>query len=460
MKPTELLASYVAEADFSHFPNEVVQKAKYHILDSIGCALGGAQTGLGQQYIKIAKDLGGKPEATVIGDGTRVSSTNAAYTNALLGNALDFDDTHLYAISHPGGPIIQSALPAAEMVAVSGKELITAVILGYEVSLRIGSAIRSIVIEEGQRRVLVNFSFLVFGSVTSVARLLGLNKEEIISAFGIAGSIAPGPAKGSHPGGVPAKLGEAKLNYHIYALLGTLAARQAQTGLIGPKDILDGDLFWTRSGANSCNYPELTRDLGKQYRIMEVAFKPAAACRLTHHSITAVWKALEGEAVKAKDIEKILLTQAMVLPPVYEWETMVQAQFSLPCAVAMSIAGGEPGPGWYQTGRFKESDIRELAKKVKVDEDPEASELWVKYGQLVSTAEVKTRDGKVSKAHIEYPKGEPKNPLTEEELQHKFLNNAVATLGQRQAEELKHQLLQLEEVKDVSALANLLYSHS
>ena len=457
MKPTDRLASYVVEAEISQFPSEVVQKAKNGILDSIGCALGGAQLELGQQYIKIAKDLAGKPESTLIGDGVKVSCVNAAYANALLGNALDFDDTHLYAIGHPGSPAIQSALAAAEMVAASGKDLITATILGYEVSLRIGYAIRSIETEEGRKRVLVNFSSVAFGSATSVARLLKLNKEEIISAFGIAGMLVPGIAKGSHPGGVAAKLGEAKLNYHIYAFLGTLAAWQAQRGLVGPKDVLDGDLFWTKSGANSCNYPELTRNLGEEYRIMEVGFKPVTACRLIHHSVTAVWKALEGESVKAKDIEEIVLTQAVHMPPTYEWDTMVQAQFSLPCAVAMSIAGGEPGPGWYRNGRFKDPDIYELARKIKFVEDDEASKLWVKYGKLVSSAEIKTKDGKVRTANIEYPKGEPENPLTETELQHKFMTNTVGVLGQSKAEELRERLLHLEEVQDISALTCLLY---
>jgi 2-methylcitrate dehydratase PrpD len=343
-------------------------------------------------------------------------------------------------------------------VAASGKDLITAVILGYEVSLRIGRAIRSVATEEGRKTVLYSSSFPIFGSATSAGRLFGLNKEGMNSAFGIAGTVAPAASRGSHRGGVAARLGEAKLNYHTQAFLGTFAAWQAHKGLMGPKDILDGDIFWTRSGANSCNYPELTRDLGEKYRIMEVGFKLASACRYTHPAITAVWKALEGETVKAEDIEEILLTQVMLLTPAYEWDTMVQAQFSLPCAVAMSIAGGEPGPGWYKASRFKDPDIRELAHKVKFIEDPEATELWLKYGKLVGTAEVKTRDGKIRKAHIEHPKGEPENPFTEEEFQRKFMTNAVGILGQKQAEELKHKLLHLEEAPDVSALRHLLYS--
>jgi len=458
MNPTETLASYVTEAKFSDFPSEVVLQAKHCILDSIGCALGGARTELGQKYIEIAKVPGERPESTVIGDGTRVSCMNAAYANALLCNALDFCDTHLYAIGHPGGPVIQSALSAGETVAASGKDLITAVILGYEVSLRVGRAIRSIVMEVGRREVLFNSSFTIFGSASSVGRLLGLNEEGIISTFGIAGTMAPGAARGTHRAGIAAELGEAKLDYQMLALLGTFAALQAGKGLMGPKGILDGDIFWTRSGANSCNYLELAADLGEKYRIMEVGFKPVPSCRYTHPAITAVWKALEGEAVEAKDIEEIILTQAMLLPVDYEWDTMVEAQFNLPCAVAMSIAGREAGPGWYTTGRFKDPDIRDLANKVKFVEDPEAAEIWLKYGRLVCAAEVKTRDGRIRRAHIEHAKGEPENPFTEEDFQRKFMTNAVGTLGQRRAEELENMLLHLEETQEISALACLLYS--
>lgn len=458
MNPTQMLASYVVEAKFGDFPEKVVRRAKHCLLDSIGCALGGAQTDVGQQYIRMARDQGGNRESTVIGDGTRVSCMSAAYTNALLCVALDFDDTYLYALSHPGGPIIHSALPAAEMVSASGKELITAVILGYEVSLRIGRALRSIVMEEGRQRVLFSSSYTVFGSATSAARLLGLNKQGIISAFGIAGNQIPGTPRGSWQGGTPAKLGEAKLGYQIHTFLGNFAAWQAYKGLMGPVDILDGDIFWTTSGANSCDYTELSEDLGRKYRIMEVGFKPEPSCRLTHHSTTAIKKALEGEVIKAQDVEEIKLAQAILLPPTYEWDTMVQAQFSLPCAVAMSIAGGEPGPSWYTTGRFRNPDIHELARKVKFFEDREAGELWVQYGKLVCHAEVKTGDGKVRKAYVEYPKGEPENPLAEEELQQKFMTNAVGTLGQKQAEELRDRLLHLEDVHNVSTLADLLHS--
>jgi 2-methylcitrate dehydratase PrpD len=458
MNPTETLASYIAVSKFSDFPEEVVSQAKRCILDSIGCALGGSQTELGQQYIKMAKNLEGKPESTVIGDGARVSCMNGAYTNTLLCNALDFDDTYLYTPSHPGGTIVHTALSVADIVAASGVDIITAVVLGYEASLRIGCAIRSVVSEEGRKKVMYNSSFPVFGSATAAAKLWKLNEREINSAFGIAGTIAPGAPKGTWQGGTAAKLGEAKLDYHMQAFLGTFAAWQAQEGLSGPQDILDGDIFWTRSGANSCNYLELTRGLGEKYRIMEVGFKPAASCRFSHHSITAVWKALEGASVKAEDIEEIVLTQVMPMPAAYEWETMVQAQFSLPCAVALSIAGGEPGPNWYKNGRFKDPDVRELARKIKFVEDAKSSELWLKYGKLTCTAaKIKTKDGKARRAFIEYPKGEPENPLTEEELKHKFMINAVGILGQRQAEELGYRVLHLEEVDNSSALTSLLY---
>ncbi len=467
MNPTELLASYVADTQFDDFPAEVVYQAKHCILDSIGCALGGAQTELGQQYIGIARELGGKPESTVIGDGTKVSFLNATYANAILSDVLDFSDTHLYAISHPGGPIIQAGLPAGEAVAASGKDIIAAVILGYEVSLRIGRAIRSIIMGKGRRKVLFNAAFIVFGSATSVGKLLKLSQEETISAFGIAGTMAPGTARGTHRGGIATAVGEAKLTYQMHAFLGAFAACQAHKGLVGPNGILDEDTFWTKCGAISCNYLELTRDLGKTYRIMEVGFKPVCSCRFTQPSITAVWKALEGEKVKAEDIEEIILTQgdnidsgglieSLQLPEVNAWDTMVQAQFSLPCAVAMSIIGGQPGPDWYKTNRFKEQDVRELARKIKLVDDPEAAELWVQHGRLVCKAEVKLKDGQTKQSFIEYPKGEPENPLTEEQLQDKFIANAKGILGQKKAEELAHILLHLEDVRQIPDLSHLL----
>jgi 2-methylcitrate dehydratase PrpD len=458
MQPTKTLAKYVAEARFDQFPEEVITQAKYCLLDALGCSLGGAQTSLGQKYIASAEAFGGNPESTVIGGGARISCVYAAYVNSLLNVALDYDDTYLYALSHPGGPVIHAALAAADMVHASGRELLSAIITGYEVSIRVGRALRSMTLEGGIRRVLFSSAFTVFGAAASAGKLLGLDEAGLISAFGLAGNQAPGTPRGHWHGGTPAKLGEAKFAYQIHTLRGIFSAWQALHGIEGPAAILDGDIFWTSGGAEACNFAELTEGLGHRYRITEIGFKPEPSCRLIHPSTEAIRKALRDATVKPSDIEKITLHQAVLLPPTYRWETMVEAQFSPPCAVALSLAGGEPLPAWYTEQRFLDPAIHELASRVRFVEDDRAADLWLKYGILSCRAEVSTRDGKILHGSTDYPRGEPQNPMTREELERKFMVNAGLVMDDRRAGMIRDRVLDIEAMRNISELADHLHS--
>ncbi len=454
MQPTKTLARYVAEAGFDQFPEEVIAQAKYCLLDSLGCSLGGTQTPLGRKYIATAGAFGGNPESAVIGGGIKISCIYAAYVNSLLNVALDYDDTYLYALSHPGGPVIHAALAAGDMVHASGKDLLTAIITGYEVSIRVGRALRSLTLEDGVRRVLFSSSFTVFGAAASAGKLLGLDEKGMISAFGLAGNQAPGTPHGHWQGGTPAKLGEAKFAYQIHAMRGIFSAWQALHGIEGPAAVLDGDIFWTSGGAEACNFAELTEALGQKYRITEIGFKPEPSCRLTHHSNEAIRKALTGTTVKPADIEKITLHQAVLLPPTYQWKTMVEAQFSPPCAVALSLAGGEPLPAWYTEQRFLNPTINELAHRICFVEDDQAADLWLKYGILNCRAEVKTRDGNTFHGSTDYPKGEPQNPMTRDEVEAKFMVNAGLMMDSRRAGKIRDRVLNIETVKNISELAD------
>jgi catechol 2,3-dioxygenase-like lactoylglutathione lyase family enzyme len=164
-------------------------------LDSLGCSLGGAQTAVGQKYIATAGAFGGNPESTVIGGGARISCIYAAYVNSLLNVALDYDDTYLYALSHPGGPVIHAALAAADMVHASGKEFLTAIITGYEVSIRIGRALRSMTLEGGLRRVLFSSAFTVFGAAASAGKLMGLDESGLIQRLRSLGISSRNPSR-------------------------------------------------------------------------------------------------------------------------------------------------------------------------------------------------------------------------------------------------------------------------
>ncbi|MBI2868579.1 MAG: MmgE/PrpD family protein [Chloroflexi bacterium] len=457
MGPTEQLAEYVVKADFKDFPGEVVAQGKWCILDPIVCALGGIQTEVGQRHLATALDFGGKPEATLVGSDTKITAAFAAHFNAELANVLDFDDSYKLAQSHPGGPIVFSALAVGESVGASGRDIITAVIAGYEVAMRVARAIRSIVdTPSGRPDVLSNMTYYVFGAAAAAAKLLGLDTERTINAFGIAGSTPVNAGQtGTVSVGKAFKFHDIKYNQGLYAFVGTFAALRARR-LSGPEGVLDGDSFWKCCGANTCDHTELTRELGRTYRIMDMSFKPMCACGWTQAPVTAVWKALEGASVNPADIEEIKL---FGLPKLmrYEWQTMQEAQFSTPCAVALAVAGPPAGPAWYTTGRYREPDIIELARKVNFFEDPAAWEPHFKYGKKMCSTEIKLKGGRVLRAHVDDAKGSPgENAFTAGDFRQKFMNTVPGTLGDTPAEALWQTLTNLEKVEKIGDMTGLL----
>lgn len=454
MSITETIAEYIEQTKFDDFPKEVVERAKYHILDNIGCALGGYQLDISKMHIDVAKGLGSSAQSTLIGDGTRVSSVNAAYTNATLAMGLDFADHYPHAPSMIGSPTVQSALALGEARHISGEELLTAVIVGYEVAIRVGRA-------TGMDRtpdvphVQIN---LPFGSAAAACKVLGLNQQEIESALGIVGGRMRGnPMRRTAPPGTQSTSHTTKSDRGYNAISGALAALQAEKGLKGKQDVLDGDAFWQAGGADRCRFDELTMGLGEMYRIMEMEFKPWPSCRACHTAITGVLKTLEGWDVDPEEIEEIRLRTILYLIG-YEWDTMMEAAFVCPCAVALAVMSGEPpGPRWYTTGRFKDPDVRAFARKIIYEFDPEPERVRRELGKWICKATITAKDGESKTARIEYAKGRPENPMTEAELKDKFRANADSVVPEGQIEGVLRMIEDLEDLEDVSALTDLLH---
>jgi len=453
-KPIEVLSAYVKAAQFNDFPEAVINRAKYLILDNIGCALGGTQTDIGKKYLRVSANWKGAPESTVMGIGTGVSCMNAAYVNAQLANVLDFDDTYdLYSPGHPGNAIVQTAIALGEAVDASGEELLTAVILGYEVCLRIGRAEGPIDWQWS-----IDVDAMTRGTTTVSSRLLKLDQEEICSAFRHVMELIFPPLRQKYDVPTDTPVPETKSNFGLYAMRGILAARLGQQKVTGWDTLLDGDLKkWYLSGGEVEGYDILTGGLGKIYRIMEVSFKPTPSCRLSHAPVTALWKALDHKPIKAKDIEQIVIKFVKRLDRP-QWEIMMEAQFSMQCVISLAALGVEPGPKWYTTGKFKEAEVRELAAKVKLENDPEAEEMELREGKVKCTVTVKFKDGTVKKATIHHVKGAPGNPMTEEELKAKFRANTIDIFSEDQVTRIIDTVLNLEKLPRVSDLTKLLSS--
>lgn len=455
--PLDILAKYVHEAKFGDFPPQAVTRAKYLILDNIGCALGATQTDIGKNYLKLAHALGGGQESRVIGSGEQVSCLAAAYVNAQLANILDFDDTYdLYLPGHPGNAIVHTALALADAQGASGQDMITAVILGYEICLRAGKAIGSF---DWQQPFI--YDVMPLGTISPAAHLLHLDLPEIRTAL-LHADLTPFPFTKREKFDLLATVNvtDLKNNAGYYAIAGILAAHRADQGLAGWGNLLQGDLkTWFLSGGDPARYRLLTQGLGKEFLLLEVSFKPTPSCRLSHPAVTALWQALDHQPVKADEVKEIIVKQPKRLDRP-TWDRMLQAQFSLQCIVAMTALGVEPGPQWYITQRFNDPDVKGLAAKVKLEDDPQAEEMEITEGKGRCSVKVVFTDGTVKEAVSRAIKGAPDNPMSEKDLQDKFYANTRALFPKSHLKRIMDTLLNLEKLPRISSLTTLLASPS
>jgi 2-methylcitrate dehydratase PrpD len=435
---------------YRDLPKEAVDMAKLCIMDSLACSLTGSRTKVGEIAIKYAEELGCKPQSTIVGALKKSSPNLAAFVNALTANALDYDDT-LIALGHIGATTIPAALAVGELADISGKDFITACILGYEVGSRIGLAIQPS--KDRMKKVWGLGTWQTFCSVATAAKILGLTEEQIINAFGIAGGNAPVPSVHKT---VLSPLGPTmvKNNYGVACEVGVMAALLAKEGFNGPADILDGDTgFWAIFGSDNFRPELLTANLGKDYLIMKNSFKPYSSCRWTHSSIEAAERIVEKNKINVKDIKKITIKTYYfaVAPPMNSKDprNMVQAIFSTPYVVAVSLQGLKPGSSWYKEEVLFSKGVRELIEKIELVEDEEATREYP--NKLISKVEVKA-GSKTYSEKVEYPKGSPENPMTKEELIDKFLNLSKEILTEEKSHSLLRKIQNLENLARISEL--------
>jgi 2-methylcitrate dehydratase PrpD len=454
---TKALVDYVQKTRFADFPEEVVEKAKICIMDAIGCGLGGYRTRIGEIVLGLMRNIGGRSESTLFGDGSKIPCTNAAFVNSTLTNALDMDDT---GVGHPGSTIIPAALAVGESIGCSGKDLLNAIICGYEVSERITAAI-----QPSPERFL-NVWFIgtpqIFGSVTAAAKLLGLDAFQTASAFGVAGTFAPVPSERDAWSWESRPLHWVKDCVAFPAYGGILSALLSKSGFIGSRNILDGKKsFYIMAGSDRCNYERMTAGLGKTYEIMNVSFKPYACCRRTHSSLDAIVSLVNANKLKPKDIDSVEIK--MFAPIVNEFTdyspaNMIDAEFSLPYVTALVLMGEKSGPNWFTEDKMKNEEILTLANRVKIDDqDEEAKKALLHEGKQIAKVTIHARDGRKYHKRLDYTRGSPQNPLKKEELDEKFEHLASFAISHRKTEKLRESIGKLDAIENVKEFSEMLY---
>lgn len=454
-QPTIILSQYIAQATYEGIPSDVVLTAKNYILDSLANIIGGSSLEAGRIVISLIEEMGGVPEATILATGRKVPTLHAVYVNSYLANALDFDDT-FSAFAHPGSTAVPPALAVGEKVRASGKDLINAVVVAYEVMIRIGKAIKGS--PERFKKVWGLSTWQIFGAVAAAATLLGLDQEKTANALGLAGVNAPVP----YARKLGLELEErpfawSKNNYGWASMGGVLGAFLAEKGFLGNRFILDGERgFWIMSGSDQCKWELMTEGLGTNYVMGETAFKPYASCRWTHSTIDAVsgikekfhFAPEEVKGIKVQSFYEAMISLAEPTP-----QNIIDVQFSIPHLVALVLLDRSPAKGLSEAN-LSDPKLQQLARKIQIEIDDEASRLFFEQGEMPSTVVIELNDGRIFIESVPVAKGDARNPMTEKEIKDKFMSLVAPVLGADRAERIKERVDNLERLEELSQLLN------
>jgi 2-methylcitrate dehydratase PrpD len=234
----------------------------------------------------------------------------------------------------------------------------------------------------------------------------------------------------------------------------------AKHGFIGNNYILDGDNgFWIMAGSDQCDYDKMTEGLGSEYEVVNnIAIKPYSSCRWQHATLDCVKQLKDQHGLEPEDVKEIVVHSFAWVKTheLYGPADMVDAQFCIPYTVTMVLLGLHPGPAWYTEENLKSEEILNLSKKVRVEVDPELDKAYFEKDQLSARVEVTTQQGEQFEAFVDVPTGDPRNPLSIQEIEDKFRNQALYSLEEEEVEEAIQLIYDFENLDSVSYLMSLL----
>ncbi|MFB4375943.1 MmgE/PrpD family protein [Agrobacterium sp. CR_3] len=441
---TLTLADYLANTTFENLPSDVVEKAKLCLMDSLGCFFGGHQTPVASGLERLWADITGGSASAPFPDPAR-----QAFHYATLANALDLDD--IYWKGHPGATVIAAALAVANRSGSTGRDLIAAIVAGYEVGCRIGM---SIVNDTPRKTVHGHGTWQIFGAAAASAKLLKLDRRQAAHGFAIAAVNAPVASVMKTVYGTTPTM--AKNNFATAAMGGVNAAFLARAGFEGPLDVFEGDTgFWRMAGADGADLSRLKIGPDMRYEIRDVGFKAFSCCRIIQSSVEAAVEAFALGAIEetGHDVRgiEVFASEIVCRPPFNDPEPrdIWAAQFSAPFAIAMGVLGHAAGPEWFAPSRFADRTVRELTGKIRLFPLRSADRAHHHHAARVR---LHLLGGRVVETTVEVAKGGAANPLAPSFLEEKFLRLSAGHLTGNGRLEMLQFLKQLQLKDDLRFL--------
>ncbi len=448
---TSKLANFIYGLQFENLPPNVINKTKEVILDYIGVLLAAYNNGslLSTKLTELIIRYGGAEEATIIGFGVKVPVINAALCNGVLSHVVELDDGHRIARGHPGVTVVSSALATAEYLGSSGKEMITAIVAGYDVFVRVASSINPSHLQRGYH---TTGTCGTLAAAASAAKLLRLKPEEISNALGLSGIQAAGLLEVTIDGQMAKPLHPGKS-----AFAGVLSGLMAKDGVQGPKTIIEGAKGFAKTMSDRCDYDLMLKDLNELFHINDCYVKLYPSCRHTHSPIDAVLDLLKENHFSHSDIDKILIrtypTAISFAGEIYKPKTPEEAKFSIPYCVCAAIVKGKLGLRELEPDCLYNSSIVSLTDKVELeaDENLESASPDIKGAEVYITL----NDGCKLYKRINLPKGEVENPVSRDELINKFTYCTDNYFDDEKKQELINKVFNVEKIDDISKFISL-----
>jgi len=454
-KIAEVLADFVAHNRYDDLPHAVIEKAKNHIIDTVGCIVGAAHENQARILLALMDSEGGNPHSSVFGQGYKTSAMNAALIHGTLGHIFDFDDDHREGTMHPSIAVLPAVFALGERMRISGKDLLRAYCLGLEVMIRVGESYLGKSYYQGFHP---TGTCGVFGAAAGCAALLGLNARQTVYALGLAGSFAAGTLEWRTEGSwqKPLQAGHP-------AMFGLLAASLAEKDFIGARTIFDGPdgVIRAFSFKDTYDYNRITDNLGSKWEMVDTSIKVHACCRFGA-PIADCSLDLYKQGARAQDVKALVAKvsdftiRVLCTPPEKKFrpETHVDGKFSLPFTAAVAICKSRTGVPEFSDQFLHDPEVLALARKVTWELDPAAEALYPKAypATLVATL----HDGRTLEAHVDYPRGDPENPATIEDIVAKFEGLTQGFYDEQKRKDIVDALLRLDEIDTLGELTELL----
>ncbi len=446
---TGKLASFIVGLNYQRLPGEVIQKAKHCLMDTLGAALAGSKTPEAIIAKRVAEKLHQKKEATLFTGKGKVGVLEAALANGIMSHALELDDGNRYAQGHPGVATIPAVLALAEKEKRKGKDVLPAIVAGYEIFGRVGAGGNPSHFNRGFH---TTGTCGTFAAAAAAGWLLRLNESKMVSALGIAGSQAAGLFAFMADGTMTKTLHAGKA-----AQNGILAAFLAKEGFTGPAYILEDKRGFYKACADTSNPERVVAGLGEKYEIMTTYVKYHASCRHSHAPIDAILELRSQTPLRPEDIEKVNVytyTIAAKLIDGKQVSTPVSGKMSLPYSAAVAILYGRVGLSEFKPKILTDPTVGALMEKIGVYADPDFDKLVPDHRG--ARAEILLKGGRKLSSTVLDPKGEPENPGTPSDIYDKFRLLAGTVFKSAKVEKIMEKIENLEKVKDISELNSLL----